>query len=148
MSGIVLRKAASEGMYVQTGTQVYAIADLSVLWLKLDVYEKDLGWVALDQRVTFETDAYPGEQFDGTVSFVDPVLDERSRSVKVRVNVENTDGRLKPGMFARAVIHAAVRDEDGEAPIVIPSTAPLVTGTRAVVYVEVAGGFGAGVEAA
>ncbi len=135
ISGTVLHKDALEGSYVKTGTHVYTIADLSVLWLKLDVYESDIAWVALGQDVRFTTDTYPGEQFEGTVSFIDPVLDPRSRSIKVRVDVKNSAGRLKPGMFTRAVVHADVRGADGEQPLVIPKTAPLVTGKRAVVYV-------------
>ena len=136
ISGVVLHKDAVEGSYVQTGTHVYAIAELSVLWLKLDVYESDLSWVKLGQTVEFETDTYPGEGFRGEVAFVDPLLDERSRTVKVRVNVENTDGRVKPGMFARAALLAKVEGIADQPPLVIPASAPLLTGTRAVVYVE------------
>lgn len=136
MSGIVMHKAAVEGTYVKEGQHVYAIADLSMLWLQLDVYEADLAWVKVGDPVEFETDAYRGETFPGQVTFIDPVLDERSRSVKVRVNVENPHGRLKPGMFARAIVHSRIPgDEDGP-PLVIPKSAPLVTGKRAVVYVE------------
>ncbi len=136
MSGVVLHKDAVEGTYVQTGTHVYSIADLSVLWLKLDVYESDLAWVKLGLAVEFETDTYRGEKFKGTVAFIDPMLNEQSRSIKVRVNVKNPAGRLMPGMFARAVVHATITGEGEKLPLVIPASAPLVTGTRAVVYVE------------
>jgi Cu(I)/Ag(I) efflux system membrane fusion protein len=136
MNGVVLHKGAVEGAYVQTGSQVYEIADLSVLWLKLDVYESDLAWMKLGLSVDFETDTYPGERFQGVVAFIHPMLNERSRSVKVRVNVENPNGRLKPGMFARAVVRAPVEGENQELPLIIPASAPLVTGTRAVVYVQ------------
>lgn len=136
MSGVVLHKGAVAGAYVKTGTHVYDIADLSVLWLKLDVYESDLAWMEPGLTVDFETDTYPGERFQGVVAFIDPMLNEQSRSVKVRVNVENPQGRLKPGMFARAVVHAPVQGADLELPLIIPASAPLVTGTRAVVYVE------------
>jgi Cu(I)/Ag(I) efflux system membrane fusion protein len=135
MSGVVLHKDAVEGSYVRTGAHVYSIADLSVLWLKLDVYESDLAWVKLHQTVEFEADSYPGVTFSGTVAFIDPMLNERSRSIKVRVNVDNPDGLLKPGMFARAVVHASIEGEGDDLPLVIPASAPLVTGTRAVVYV-------------
>jgi len=136
MAGVVLHKGAVEGAYVQTGTMVYEMVDLSVLWLKLDVYESDLSWIRVGQSVSFEAEAFPGEPFEGVVSFVDPTLDERSRSVKVRVIVENPEGKLKPGMFARAVVRAPVTGLDGELPLLIPASAPLVTGKRAVVYVE------------
>jgi Cu(I)/Ag(I) efflux system membrane fusion protein len=105
------------------------------LWLILDVYEADLTWLSLGQRAEFQTQALPGETFTGAVSFIDPVLDERSRSVKVRVEVDNADLRLKPGMFARAVIRADVHDSGDGLPLVVPASAPLVTGTRAIVYV-------------
>jgi len=139
-SGVVLKKDVVEGEYVKTGARVYSIADLSTLWLKLDAYESDLAWLQVAQTVDFETDAFPGETFTGTVAFVDPVLTERSRTIKVRVNVPNPDGRLVPGLFARATLRTAV-DSDGrrargaKPPMVIPISAPLLTGERAVVYV-------------
>jgi len=139
VSGVVVHKAAVQGSYVETGTHVYTIADLSVLWLQLDVYESDLEWVKLGQTVAFETDTYPGVAFPGRVSFIDPVLTEQTRSVKVRVEVSNPDGRLKPGMFARARIEAPVPGPSGGLPLVVPDSAPLVTGTRAIVYVAVPG---------
>jgi Cu(I)/Ag(I) efflux system membrane fusion protein len=135
VSGVVLHKTAIQGGYVETGTRVYTIADLSVLWLQLDVYESDLEWVHLGQVVVFETDTNPGETFQGKVSFIDPVLTEATRSVKVRVEVQNPDGLLKPGMFARARMEADVPGESGGPPLVVPASAPLVTGARAIVYV-------------
>ncbi|MEJ5349683.1 MAG: efflux RND transporter periplasmic adaptor subunit [Desulfosoma sp.] len=135
MSGTVVFKDGFEGMYVNTGTRIYTIADLSSLWLKLDAYESDLSWIRVGNRVRFETESYPGEEFTGTVSFMDPFLDEETRTIKVRVDVANPDGRLRPGMFVRAVLHAPLGAD--ELPLVIPDTAPLLTGKRAVVYVAV-----------
>lgn len=183
ISGIVIRKEAVEGDYVKTGQKIYSIADLSRVWVYLDAYESDLAWVRYAQEVEFEAEAYPGEAFRGRISFIDPFLDEKTRTVKVRVTVDNADGRLKPGMFVRARIHAKlaegggivepalagkwispvhpeiVMDEpgncpicgtplvsaeslgyvgpDARAPLVVPATAPLRTGKRAVVYVKV-----------
>lgn len=105
-SGIVTAREGTEGMYVDEGSMIYTIADLSTVWLLLDVYESDLQWVHYGQPVTFETEASPGESFSGVISFISPVLDERSRTVSIRVNVANPNMRLKPGMFARAVIEA------------------------------------------
>ena len=73
MSGIVIHKNAQEGMYVDTGTRIYTIADLSELWVKLDAYESDLPWLRYGQEVEFTTEAYPGEVFTGTIAFIDPV---------------------------------------------------------------------------
>jgi len=186
MSGIVIHKNAVEGMYVNTGTQIYTIADLSRIWVKLDAYESELSWLRFGQTVTFETEAYPGETFEGRIAFIDPVLNPTTRTVKVRVNVTNPDLKLKPEMFVRAVVrsklsvtgnvmepelagkwispmhpeivkdgpgtcdvcgmplvkaeelgYTAAGAEDKEAPLVIPAAAPLITGTRAVVYVAV-----------
>ena len=188
--GVVIEKHLSEGAYVQTGTPLYTIADLSRLWLELRAYESDLSWIHYGQAVEFSTEAYPGEVFSGQISFVDPVLDERTRTVRVRVNVSNEQGRLKPGMLVWAVAQAEagahgramspalrgkwispmhpeiVRDAPGpcdicgmalvraeelgygagdeagrEAPLVVPASAPLLTGKRAVVYVALGEGL-------
>jgi Cu(I)/Ag(I) efflux system membrane fusion protein len=151
-SGIVIHKNAQEGMYVTTGTRIYTIADLSNVWVKLDAYESDLSWLRYGQEVEFTTVSYPGEVFKGTISFIDPVLNSTTRTVKVRVDVPNKDGRLKPEMFVKAIVKAKVASggkvtespgyagddpADPEKPLVIPATAPLITGTRAIVYVEV-----------
>lgn len=186
MGGVVVHKNAQEGMYVQTGTRIYTIADLSHLWVQLDAYESDLQWIRYGQEVDFETEAYPGVNFKGRISFIDPILNSETRTVKVRVNVKNPDGKLKPEMFVHAVVRSRIAaggkvmdpsligkwigsmhpeiitDEPGKCPIcgeqlvkaeslgyvsitetemvtplVIPDSAPLVTGTRAVVYVKV-----------
>ena len=135
--GVVVYKNALQGQYVTTGTQIYTIADLTMVWVKLDAYESDLPWIRTGQHVEFSAEAYPGEAFEGEVAFVDPVLDPVTRTAKVRVNLENPGGRLKPGMFVRAVLTAGIETvRDGRAPLVIPATAPLITGKRAVVYVE------------
>ncbi|MHC4072346.1 MAG: efflux RND transporter periplasmic adaptor subunit [Planctomycetota bacterium] len=184
IGGIVIEKKATEGMYVSTGTHIYTVADLSKLWVKLDAYESDLPWIRYGQEVEFSTEAYPGEVFKGKISFRDPVLNAKTRTVKVRVNVENPNGKLKPEMFVRAVLRAKVAQggavmepdlagkwicpmhpsivkaqvgacdicgmdlvateslytaagEPNEPPLVIPASAPLITGKRAVVYVKV-----------
>ena len=106
--GIVIHKNAQEGMYVQTGTRIYTIADLTRLWVKFDAYESDLAWLRYGQTVEFTTQAYPGETFTGKIAFIDPVLHDKRRTAKVRVNVPNDDGRLKPGMFARGLVRAKI----------------------------------------
>ena len=185
-AGIVIHKHAKEGMYVNVGTRIYTIADLTTMWVKLDAYESDLTWLRYGQKVSFTAEAYPGETFTGTISFIDPVLTDRTRTVKVRLIVPNADGRLKPGMFVTAVARAQVaaggkvmdaalagkwisrhhpeivKDGPGtcdicgiplvraetlgyvsadptkaDKPLVIPVSAALVTGTRAVVYVKI-----------
>jgi len=137
VSGVVVHKNAQEGEYVKTGTRIYTIADLSHVWVKLDAYESDLAWIRLGQQVDFHAEAYPSESFKGTVAFIDPVLNSRTRTAKVRVNLENRDGRLKPEMFVHAILQAEVGPVGKRgAPLVIPASAPLLTGKRAVVYVQ------------
>jgi len=106
--GIVIHKNAQEGMYVDTGTRIYTIADLSQVWVNLDAYESDLAWLRYGQKVEFRAEAYPGEIFTGTISFIHPVLNVATRTVKVRLNVPNENGHLKPGMFVRATAEARV----------------------------------------
>jgi Cu(I)/Ag(I) efflux system membrane fusion protein len=137
LGGVVVEKDAREGQYVETGMRLFTVADLSRVWVLLDAYESDLALLRNGQDIAFEAEAYPGESFQGTIAFIDPVVDSATRIVRVRVEVSNADGRLKPEMFVRAVVRAAVAEEGADAPRVIPATAPLVTGPRAVVYVAV-----------
>ena len=110
IGGVIIEKNAAEGMYVKTGTKIYTIADLSQLWVRLDAYESDMMWIRYGQDVDFTTEAYPGEVFKGRISFIDPVLNAETRTVKLRVNVENPDGKLKPGMFVRAVVNSKIAE--------------------------------------
>ena len=146
ISGVVIHKDAFEGLYVKTGTRIYTIADLSRVWVKLDAYESDLIWIQKDQEVEFQTEAYPGEIFTGRVAFIDPFLDPKTRTVKVRLNALNLEGKLKPEMFVHATLRATLSEKgkviarftgDESPPLVIPASAPLITGKRAVVYVAV-----------
>jgi membrane fusion protein, copper/silver efflux system len=102
--GVVIEKQAKAGDYVQTGQIIYTVADLSRVWVMLDAYESDLSWIRYGQKVEFTVEAYPGEVFIGTISFIDPVLNPQTRTVKLRVNADNPDDRLKPQMFVRAVV--------------------------------------------
>ncbi|MFH1502462.1 MAG: efflux RND transporter periplasmic adaptor subunit [Candidatus Eisenbacteria bacterium] len=138
VGGTVVEKSVTEGAYVQMGAPLYTIADLSRVWIELEAYESDLTWISGGDRVTFRTDAHPGRTFEGTVEFVDPVVDPMTRTVGVRVEAANDGGLLKPMMFVRATAVARFGTH-GAPPLVVPATAPLLTGTRAVVYVEVPG---------
>jgi membrane fusion protein, copper/silver efflux system len=141
IGGVVISKDVLEGMYVQTGTQIYTVADLSRVWIILEAYESDLPWISLGLEVEFQVEAYRGEIFKGKIVFVDPVVNERTRTVRVRLEVPNPTGKLKPGMFVRAMKQTVAAGE--EKPLVIPASAPLITGKRAVVYVQIPGMEGA-----
>ncbi|MCR9161705.1 MAG: efflux RND transporter periplasmic adaptor subunit [Nannocystaceae bacterium] len=134
-SGTVIERLATEGSYVDTGTALYRIANLRTLWVQLDAYESDLSRIAIGQDVQVEVEAVPDALFEGTVTFIDPVLDRTRRTARVRVQLDNDEGLLRPGMFAEATV-ATKQPEGTPQPLVVPSTAPLFTGRRAVVYVE------------
>ncbi len=133
-AGTVIDRVATEGAYVQTGATLYQVADLGTLWVQLDAYESDLASLSVGQSVTLTVEAFPGETFTGRVGFIEPMVDAQRRTARIRVVVDNTDERLSPGMFAQAIVTAT---HAGGAPLTIPSTAPLFTGRRSVVYVEV-----------
>ncbi|MGB5545654.1 MAG: efflux RND transporter periplasmic adaptor subunit, partial [Polyangiales bacterium] len=134
--GTVIERLATQGSYVETGTGLYRVADLSTLWVQLDAYESDLSVLKAGQNVRLRVEALPGELFEGRVTFVDPVLDPKTRTARVRIEVKNQDRRLRPGMFVDASVQSRGAGDPGEAPVVIPATAPLFTGRRSVVYVE------------
>lgn len=135
--GTVIERLATQGSYVETGTGLYRVAGLSTVWVQLDAYESDLAVLNPGQEVMLRVEALPGEVFKGRVTFVDPILDPQTRTARVRIEVSNEDRRLRPGMFAEASVQSGGANETGEAPLVVPATAPLFTGRRSVVYVEV-----------
>lgn len=114
IGGVVVEKMITEGMYVERGMPLYQIADLSKLWLMLDAYESDLFSLRYGQHVRFSVESYPGIEFEAMVSFISPSVDSASRTVKVRAVVDNQKGLLKPQMFVRAMVDAAV-DSAGKA---------------------------------
>ncbi|MGB0685710.1 MAG: efflux RND transporter periplasmic adaptor subunit [Planctomycetota bacterium] len=135
-AGTVIERMIAEGAYVSTGTPLYRVANLASLWLQLDAYENDLSRLSVGQAVRVFVEAIPGEVFEGKVTFIAPTLDPRRRTAEVRVQVDNRDGRLRPGMFAEASV-ATAEATGQQSPLVVPKTAPLFTGRRAIVYVEV-----------
>jgi Cu(I)/Ag(I) efflux system membrane fusion protein len=114
--GVVIEKNIKEQQYVKEGDILYRIAELDPIWLYLDIYEYDLAWIRRGQPVDVTVEAYPGEEFHGTVVFIDPFLDDKTRTVKVRVNLKNSDNRLMPAMYATAVIRVRMRADGTPAP--------------------------------
>jgi Cu(I)/Ag(I) efflux system membrane fusion protein len=134
--GTVVEQMVNEGAYVKAGEPIYRIADLDTIWAQLDAYEDDLAKVRVGQEVSLVISSFPDETFMGEVAFVDPIVDPRTRTAQIRVEIPNDKGRLSPGMFADAVLRAEV-DPGEPRPLLIPESAPLFTGKRSVVYVEV-----------
>lgn len=120
VSGIVTQRLAKEGQYVKTGSRIYALADLSHVWVRLDAYESDLIWLRYAQQVRFTSRAFPGKTFAGRISFISPTMNEKTRTVRVRVNAANERGELKPGMFVQA---AVASDIDAEGNVIAPDLA-------------------------
>ncbi len=103
-AGIVVRKNIHAGHYVQVGEDPYTIADDSFVWVQAEVFERDLGLVKEGQPVEILAEAHPGRPLAGRVAFVAPELAPETRTAKARVEIENSDGRLKPGMFVTALL--------------------------------------------
>ncbi|MFT5469057.1 MAG: Cu(I)/Ag(I) efflux system membrane fusion protein [Verrucomicrobiales bacterium] len=102
LGGIVITKHVNEGDYVKTGQPLFTIADLSAVWIQLDAYESDIPWLRFGQRVEFAAEAVPGHPFEGTIAFIAPTLDPKTRTIHVRVNADNPQLLLKPEMFVHA----------------------------------------------
>ena len=139
-NGFVIEKKVQEGIYVNTGSLLFRVADLKQVWLLLDAYESDLAGLRNGQSVQFTTEAFPAKIFAGRIAWIYPTLENQTRTVKVRVEVANPDLLLKPGMLARAEIFSEVAQSRNAAPLVIPASAPLITGNRAIVYLQVSQG--------
>ena len=106
IGGTIIHKNAIEGMYFKTGDKLFTIVDLNRVWLYLDIYEYDLPWIRYGQEIEVLAESYPGEVFHGKVVFIDPFLNEATRAVKVRINMDNHEGKLKPGMYVNARLKA------------------------------------------
>jgi RND family efflux transporter MFP subunit len=104
ISGTVVEAEAAVGTAAETGTCLCAVADLTALWVQVNVFEVDLASVTVGDQVELTVTAYPGEVFKGTLNIVGAFIDEASRTVKGRVEVANSAGRLKPGMFGEVRI--------------------------------------------
>lgn len=140
VSGYVTEKMVNLGDYIQKGAAIYQIADLSKVWLLFDVYESDITWIKKGDQVNFTVASLPGETFKGTISYLDPVIDPRTRVAKARVVVANRGLKLKPEMFASGTVEAKLPTNTDS--IVIPKTAVMWTGERSVVYVKNTSGKG------
>src|SRR5438128_2944208 len=134
-SGIVLKRQALPGNYVEPGTTLYELADLSTVWIHGDIYESEIPSVKLNQpaKVTFE--AYPSETFRGKVAYIYPYLNEATRTVRVRMEFPNPHLKLKPGMYGNVVLGV-----DAGRRLVVPKEAVLDSGLRQLVFLDLGQG--------
>jgi Cu(I)/Ag(I) efflux system membrane fusion protein len=133
VAGVVLEKPALKGMRFMPGEVLYRISNLSSLWLLADVFEQDLALVRAGQAAKITVNAYPGRTFSGRVAFVYPTVSPETRTVKVRIELANPAGLLKPAMYAS--VELAAGRERGKA-LAVPASAVLDSGTRQIVLVE------------
>ncbi len=134
-SGIVIRRDIAKGDYVNKGTVLFEIADLSNVWIFLDAYESDLPFMKIGQKITITIASIPGKEFTSTISFIDPLINPQTRTATVRAELTNPQQTLKPEMFVKGKIKASL--SVSEKSLVIPKTSLLWTGKRSVVYVKV-----------
>lgn len=133
-SGVVISKNVSQGDYINQGSVLLNVANLSQVWAMFDAYEVDLPFLKVGDNLEFTLQAVPGKTFSGKISFIDPLLDKSTRTSKVRVVVSNPGMQLKPEMYATAKVSSSLKQQgDG---IVIPKSAVLWTGKRSIVYVK------------
>jgi len=136
VAGTVIDLKAVEGIYVREGTPLYRIANLSRVWVQADIYEYDMEWIRKGQAVELEIPAYPGRKFYGIISFIDPFTDEKTRTTRVRIEVNNRHGLLKPGMYAKAIIKSRLAGSS----LMIPESAVIRTGKRDIVFLDLGEG--------
>ncbi len=134
-TGVVVEKNVVEGDRIMPGRVVYRIADLSLVWIEAEVYEKDLSRVGLGQHAVVTFEAYPGRRYDALVTYVHPTVSLQSRTARVRLEVPNPGEELKPGMYAQLTFHALPTPPT----LVVPRSAVVATGQRTLVFVSEGG---------
>ena len=130
-SGVVIEKMVQQGQYVAAGELLFNIADLSRVWVELELYENEFSSIRIGQEVEIRSQSSPGSVFTGRIAFLYPFLDPKTRTLKARVEMANPGMKLKPEMFVNAVIKMPLQSA-----VVVPLTAVIDTGKRQVVWVE------------
>jgi len=133
-SGIVTAKRVATGDHVSEGSSLFEVANLSSVWVLFDAYESDLPFLKVGNTIAFTIQAMPGVNYSANILFIDPVIDPVNRVAKVRVEINNAGGKLKPEMFVNGTVKANLTEYRDK--LVIPRSAVLWTGKRSVVYVK------------
>ncbi len=134
ISGYVMARKVNLGDYIRRGETIYEIADLSQIWVLFDVYEQDMPWLNKGDKVNFTVQSLPGEKFEGSISYLDPVINPKTRVAKARVEMANSRLKLKPEMFASGTVEAKITSRIDH--LIVPKTAVMWTGKRSLVYVK------------
>lgn len=143
VSGTVVTREIYEGQFVKEGDKLFELADFFTMWFQFDLYERDFAWVRIGQEVEITVPSVPGKKFNATVSFIDPNLNDMTRSARVRVELQNplitVQGRARRELLHKTYAEAIVKLDTPEV-LALPRSAVLHTGDRAVVYVDKGGG--------
>ena len=135
ISGTVSARHVTVGDYVKEGKGLFKVVDLTSVWVLFDAYESDLAWMKLGDEINFKLASIPSQEFSGKISYIDPFINAKTRVVQARVEMENHSQLMKPEMFASGVLSSKIAENSRE--ILVPKSAILWTGKRAVVYVKV-----------
>jgi Cu(I)/Ag(I) efflux system membrane fusion protein/cobalt-zinc-cadmium efflux system membrane fusion protein len=135
-SGVVTEKTAFEGHYVKAGEHQYIIADLSTVWVDVEVYEYELPWVRKGMNAEMELAYIPGSRLKGKVLFIYPYLNRKTRTAKLRLQFSNPDYQLKPGMYADIYLKSSL----GKDALVVPQEAVIFSGVRRLVFISLGKG--------
>ncbi|WP_179375753.1 efflux RND transporter periplasmic adaptor subunit [Winogradskyella wichelsiae] len=135
VSGVVTEIAINEGSHIMDGKPIFKVSNLNTVWANFDVYENQISEFKKGQAIVIRTNAYPNKTFKGKVDFIDPILDTKTRTVKLRVVLNNKNGLFKPGMFVEGELKG-ITDSSEAHFAVIPASAVLWTGKRSVVYLK------------
>ncbi|HKL36885.1 MAG TPA: efflux RND transporter periplasmic adaptor subunit [Salegentibacter sp.] len=138
VSGTVTEKLVQEGDYVEQGQPLFKLANLNSVWAVFDAYENQISGLEEGQKIMVTTNAYPDKELEATISFIDPVLNTASRTLRLRAVLDNENENLKPGMFVKAKLERNTGQEN-ESTLSIPKTAVMWTGERSLVYVKTSG---------
>ena len=144
VSGYVIDKMVNLGDYVRQGEGLYRVANLSQVWVLFDIYESELAWIKKGNKVNYTIESLPSQNFEGTISFIDPFIDPKTRVAQARVIVSNSDLKLKPEMFVSGEVKADLsskntsknKESQNSEKIIILKTSVMWTGERSVVYVR------------
>jgi Cu(I)/Ag(I) efflux system membrane fusion protein len=132
ISGVVTDKLVNVGDYLNQGEPLYKISNLNKLWILFDLYESDLGFVRIGDNVSYSLNAIAGKTFNGRIAFIDPIVDPKTRTAKARVEVNNSNNKLKPEMLVNGTIKSVISAKENT--MVVPKTAVMWTGEKSIVY--------------
>jgi cobalt-zinc-cadmium efflux system membrane fusion protein len=133
LSGTVIFRDVIVGQHIEPEQTLFTVADLRTLWVLLDAYEKDIPYINAQSEVKITSDLFPERHFNGKITYISDLIDEKLRTLKIRVEVENSEGLLKPNMYIRGVIENAATEEEL---LAIPDSAVQTLDGKKVVFVQ------------